>query len=251
MTATAWPQVEASLIADPPTPLGLIVLATDRVSGSDVPSFFPPGVEEYVSRIPMSTSVNAETLAALAADVESTAALLVPGGPLAAIGFSCTSGTVAVGVDRVRESIGRARPGVPVCTPIEGGADALAALGVRRIALLTPYLDAPSRSIEEFFTSRDVEVVCRASFKLDGDPQMNRVSPESIIAAGTELADRDDVEALFVSCTGLRTRAVIEPLEAALGKPVVTSNQALAWSMLRTAGHHDHLADRGRLFRDC
>jgi maleate isomerase len=44
-------------------------------------------------------------------------------------------------------------------------------------------------------------------------------------------------DALFISCTALRTAPIVARLEAALGLPVVTSNQALTWNMLRTGGH--------------
>ncbi len=43
-------------------------------------------------------------------------------------------------------------------------------------------------------------------------------------------------EALFVSCTALRAAAAVPAMEAALGRPVVTSNQATAWQCLRLCG---------------
>jgi maleate isomerase len=55
---------------------------------------------------------------------------------------------------------------------------------------------------------------------------------------------------VFISCTGLRTFPVVARLEERLGKPVVTSNQALAWDCLRLAGVHDRLPGRGRLFAE-
>jgi maleate isomerase len=231
-------------------PVGLLLLATDRASGADVAAFLPDGVEAYATRIPMNAVATPDTLAELGDHLEAGARLLAPDGPLSAIGFSCTSGTVAVGADRAHTLIAAGRPGVPICTPVEAAVKALAALGVRRIALLTPYLDGPSRLIEGFFAEHGMEIVTRASFKLDGDPDMNRVTTDCLIEAGRDLGSHPDAEALFISCTGLRTRHVIEPLEEALGKPVVTSNQALAWDLARTAGVSDPAPDRGRLFRE-
>ena len=247
-TAT-WPRLAASLDDRLPVPVGLLLLATDRASGADVAAFLPDGVEAYATRIPMNAVATPETLAELGDHLTEGARLLVPDGPLAAIGFSCTSGTVAVGAERAHALIAVGRPGVPICTPVEAAVKALAALGVRRIALLTPYLDGPSRLIEGFFAEHGVEIVARASFKLDGDPDMNRVTGDCLIEAGRDLGCHPDAEALFISCTGLRTRDVIEPLEAALGRPVVTSNQALAWDLARTAGVADRAPGRGRLFR--
>lgn len=56
-----------------------------------------------------------------------------------------------------------------------------------------------------------------------------------------------EVDALFVAGTGLRVSAVLGGLEAAIGKPVVTSNQALAWHSLRLAGYGRPVEGYGRL----
>ncbi len=247
--SASWNALDASFDERGPVPVGLLLLATDRASGSDVAAFLPDGIEAYATRIPMDVVATPETLARLGDHLTEGARLLAPGGPLAAIGFSCTSGTVAVGAERARSKIAAGRPGVPVCTPVEAAVKALDALGTRRIALLTPYLDGPSDLIAGFFAAGGIEIVTRASFKLDGDPEMNRVSRASLIDAGQQLGSHPAAEALFISCTGLRTRHVVEPLEELLGKPVVTSNQALAWDLARTAGVADQPPGRGRLFR--
>ena len=58
-----------------------------------------------------------------------------------------------------------------------------------------------------------------------------------------------DCEAVFASCTNLRATGVIAEAEARLGKPVITSNQALAWHMLRLAGLPEGQPAGGSLFR--
>jgi maleate isomerase len=230
--------------------IGLILLATDRVSGSDVQRFLPAGddVELFPTRVPLDVVATPATLAAMADHLAAATAVLVPGGPLNAIGFSCTSGSVAIGPDTVAARIGSVRPGVPTTNPVDAAALGLQALGVRRIALLTPYHDGPSALIERSLAAAGIDAVVKASFDLDGDPEMNRVTASSILEQGARLAAHPDAEALFVSCTGLRTRAVIGPLEQRTGKPTVTSNQAHAWALLRLAGAPSRLPDRGRLF---
>ena len=82
-------------------PVGLLLLATDRASGADVAAFLPDGVESYATRIPMNAVATPETLAAARRPPHRRApGCSCPDGPLAAIGFSCTSGTVAVGAER-------------------------------------------------------------------------------------------------------------------------------------------------------
>lgn len=229
---------------------GFIGLSTDRVCEQDVRAFLPDddGIEVFGARIPMAPVASTETLTALRDHVTDTARQLIPWGRLDAIGFGCTSGAVAVGTGKLAGLIGAVRPGVPVANPVDGAADALKALGCRKVALITPYQAGPSGLIEGYFRDQGIEAVTKASFFLDGDPDMNRVSAECLIEAGAEIGKHAGAEALFISCTGLSTHKVIAPLEAKLGKPVVTSNQALTWAMMRAAGDRRTLTGRGRLF---
>ena len=64
-----------------------------------------------------------------------------------------------------------------------------------------------------------------------------------------ELGRHSSVDAVFVSCTSLRVAERIEALEAKLGKPVTSSNHALAWHSLRLAGYAAPLPGFGRLMR--
>ena len=63
-----------------------------------------------------------------------------------------------------------------------------------------------------------------------------------------DVGARPGVEAVFASCTNLRSLGVVDAAEAALGKPVVTSNQAMFWHMLRLAGAEARGWGPGRLF---
>lgn len=248
-----WSRLPAEFAAEGEAGLsvGMIALATDRVGVGDFERFLAPvdGVSVFTSRVPIAEVVTPASLAAMRDHLTEATARLVPGSPLDAVAFSCTSGTVAIGVENVHAAVARARPGLPVHTPIEAGARALDVLGVRRIALLAPYLEAAGNLISGFFETASVDVLSRATFALDGDRQMNRVTPQCLIAAGQQcLADTPEAQALFISCTGLATADVVEAIEVATGKPVVTSNQALAWDVLRGSGNASKLQGRGRLF---
>ena len=248
-TLGSFQRVPAELGEGPRVALGMILLATDRVSARDVARFLPDDdVELFSTRVPMDVMATPETLAAMESHLAAAAATLVPGGRLDAIGFSCTSGSVAIGPDVVADRIGTAWKGVPVTNPVDAGVRALGLFGVRRIALLTPYLDGPSSLIAGYVQAAGFEIVDCASFHLDGDPEMNRVTAASIIAQGAALGSHPDAEALFISCTGLATRDVVVQLEALLDRPVITSNQAHAFDLLRLAGALYPLPGRGSLF---
>ena len=251
-TANGWQKLTAKFGSEPGAgwSYGFIGLATDRACEHDVRAFLPDDetVEVFGVRIPMATVASNETLLELRDHISEAARRIMPWGRVDAIGFGCTSGSVAVGTDLLAKKINAVRPGLPVINPVDGAADALAQLGARRIALITPYQSGPSALIEGYFAQKGIEAVTKASFFLDGDPDMNRVSAEALIEAGAKLGSHKDADALFISCTGLVTNKVVAPLEAKLGKPVVTSNQALTWGMMRAAGDLRTLAGRGRLF---
>ena len=251
--ATRWRHLPCNLDAGP-SPLagiGLITLATDQATEPEAHAFLPddPAVGVYVTRIPMSPVATPESLAALERGITQCMELLLPGVALDAVAFSCTSGGIAVGPERVEQLIRAVKPEAAVTMPVTAAAKALRRLGARRLAVVTPYVDSVNAMIDEWFAAAGFELVVTGSFKQPGDAQMNRIDPQSIYEAGVALAKGQPVDALFVSCTGLRVSPVLEALEKELGMPVVTSNQAQAWDCLRMAGYDTPLPGRGRLFQ--
>ena len=80
------------------------------------------------------------------------------------------------------------------------------------------------------------------------DARVGRIAPASIREAALELGASTVVDAVFISCTNLKALSIIEELEAKLGKPVISSNQALGWHCLHLAGIEDQLPNYGNLF---
>jgi len=223
------------LVPDDRVRLGLVVLATDLTVEADVAGLMPAGAALHVSRVAYANPTTPENLRAMGPHLAAAADLILPGLPLAGLGFGCTSGAVVIGHDRIDAALGAVRPGVPVTTPARGAVEGLRHLGVRRVALLTPYLPETTAPVVAHFAAAGLEVVRALGLGLADDREIARVAPDAIRAAA-RAADEPRAEALFVSCTALPVLGLIPEIEAALGKPVVSSNQALGWSMLRAAG---------------
>jgi len=231
--------------------VGLIVLASDTVSEPEARAFLPTdGVGLYVSRVPMSDVATVESLAQMKNGLQSAAALLVPDDHLDVVAYGCTAGATLIGSDNIAGLInaGRKEP-VAYTDPILAGVAALRTLACRRIALLTPYVDAVGDVVARHFTDSGFEIVAQASFKKLGDPDIARIAPVAIYREAVALGRDEQVDAVFISCTALRVAGVLESIERDLGKPVVSSNQALAWQALRLAGYNDVLEGRGHLFK--
>lgn len=232
--------------------IGLIVLATDqtlehefhRVAGG------LEGVTAYGARVRNDPRITPETLAQMEGRIAEAADLILPGLPLDVVGYGCTSASMVIGEETVGARIRETRPGVATTTPVTAARAAFAALGMKRIALLTPYVDSINQWMRRYFEERGIPVPVMGSFTEEDDTKAARISLDSIEAAALRLGAEPAVDGVFVSCTSLRLVAVAERLEARLGKPVTSSNHALIWHCLRLAGVGDAVPGFGRLLRE-
>ena len=151
------------------------------------------------------------------------------------VAFSCTSGSFVDGVAGERALVDvMVDAGAPTALTTAGAlVAAFAALGVHRIALVSPYVDDLTGKLELFLAAQGVETVSRVGLGLLG--QIWRVSYAEVVRAVREV-DHPAAEAVFISCTNLATYDVIARLEADLGKPVLTANQVTMWAALGAVG---------------
>ena len=227
--------------------IGLIALATDHTTERDFARMSPGAeVAVYVSRVMNHNPTTVENLRRMAPRLSEAAALILPDEPLDVVAYSCTSASVAIGDEAVTAAIRRAKPGVPCVTPPSAAAAAFEHLGVRRISLLTPYIRSVSEPFVGYFAARGLETVTLTCLGIEDDRDMARLAPDSIAALAREVCD-PAAEGLFISCNAVRAAEAAEKIEQALGKPVVTSNQAMFWQAMRTAGCDLPVSGYGRL----
>jgi len=110
---------------------------------------------------------------------------------------------------------------------------ALRHLDLTSIATVTPYTADLTAGLSVFLAEAGVDVVSASGLGLTSDIW---AVPYDVTAGLVRDTDTDDAQAVFISCTNLPTYDVIAPLEAELGKPVLTANQVTMWSALRAAG---------------
>ncbi len=120
--------------------------------------------------------------------------------------------------------------------PVSALVAACAALGLRRLALLSPYVERVSERLRTVLAERGVETPVFGTFAEAEEARVARIPPASVVRAATALADSADVDGLFLSCTNLNTLPAIPALEAETGLPVLSSNLVLAWHMTQLAG---------------
>lgn len=209
---------------------GLIALATDLTIEGDAARLLPTGCRLHVTRIAFDNPTTAENLRQTGPRLKAAADLLVPGVQLQGIGFGCTSASAVLG-EGVQQALGDR---APISTPVLAALRGFRALRVGKIALMTPYLRETTDLVGDHFQAKGLDVVVRHSLEYADDRDMALLPPERIVEAAVA-ADHPEAEALFISCTALPAVDQVERIEAQLGKPVISSNLALFWSMLDQA----------------
>jgi maleate isomerase len=226
--------------------MGLIVLATDQTIEHEWRLIFRSldGVALYESRIWNNPQITPETLRRMEGKLAESAAVIVPGLPLASLAFGCTSATMVIGEEGVFARLREARP----TSPITAAFAAFRAFDAKRLAVLTPYRADVNATVRRYFEDHGYTVPVFGTFNEEDDHRAARISVASICDAAIDLGRDPRVDAVFVACTSLRVAEVAAEIEDAIGKPVTSSNHAVAWHALRLAGIDDRLASWGRLF---
>lgn len=226
--------------------IGVISLATDFNIEADLTRLFPSDVQFFTSRVKNVNPLTIDNLRTMAPGISDTAATLLPGTQLDAIIYACTSGTIAIGVDRITELVQQAQPGVPVTNPVTSALAALNRFHAKKISILTPYTETVNQEVTAFFTGQGYDVLSIAGFGFEDDTAMTYITPRDIEAAAIATCDKN-ADLMFISCTALRASLVIENIEKALDIPVISSNQVLAWHCLQLLNYPKNITGYGCL----
>lgn len=226
--------------------VGLIIPSVNAVIEPDFAAVRLPGLSFHATRV-MLRETTPDGLRAMNAGVEAAAELIASITP-DVVAYACTSGTFIDGsaglarqIDAIERVVGCAVVATSRCI-----IEAFAHLGVRRIALATPYLDSINHVEKTFLAENGLTVVSMRGLGLSGKA-IRDVTPEDVATLVRE-TDVEHSEAVFVSCTDFRAMEIAPSLEAELGKPVVTSNQVTLWGVLRALGRRMSLPGYGALF---
>ena len=142
--------------------------------------------------------------------------------------------------------------GVPTVSTSTAVVHACRALGVSSLGVLTVYVDAVNEAIPAFFEPQGIRIarMRKAESSMEAgntSRDLARMSARELLELGRR-TDDERVEGLFIPCTAVRTLDAIEPLEDAIGKPVITAIQATMWRVARLAGVTHDAPQGGRLF---
>ncbi len=209
--------------------IGMIIPSVNSMTEPQFNHFAPPGLAVHVARARVAGAWK-RPLAAMADEIATSARLLSDVAPDLIV-FHCTDTSMTQGP----QGEGRILDIVRDATGIEAVAtsrlvlEALQALGLRRLVLLSPYKS--NQAVIGYLQATGFAVVHDVALALE-PLQFAAVTPRE----WTELArkhDRPDADGIFLSCTNTTQIEAIADIERVLGKPVVNSNQAVLWGCVR------------------
>jgi maleate cis-trans isomerase len=155
---------------------------------------------------------------------------------LRAFGFGCTGSSYVAGRALEDELVAQAAAAVnmPVITAAQAIRSALAALGARRIALVSPYPEALAESGYRYWQDAGIEVVAkrRVDLELTDTHRIYELTSDDALRA-LRAIDSSGAEALVASGTGMPTLRALRTIHGECRLPVLSSNLCLAWALLR------------------
>jgi maleate isomerase len=216
--------------------LGMVVLQADETIEDEMRRLLPASVSLNTSRVPSGAQLTPESLGAMELHLEHAARLFPESKRFDVVAYACTSASAQLGVARVAELIRRGTSARHVTDPVSALLAACRAGNIRRLAFLSPYVEAVSNRLRDVLAREGIETSVFGSFNESEERRVALIDPPSLLSAGRGLLSGADVDALFVSCTNVKTFGVITELQRDAGLPVLSSNLVLGWHMLRLTG---------------
>ena len=230
--------------------IGLITLSTDLTMESDFYSINKDlPIDIFVNRIKNYNPLTKENLLKMHDQLESVTKDILPNEKINTVAYGCTSGTIAIGKDKIKEKIQLAKPDCYVTTPITSAIKAINKMKIKKIAIFTPYPDSVNKTVFEYFSKEKIEVLSFSSFNLDSDLEIGKVDPNYLLEVLTKM-ETSSAEGIFVSCTALPVLKIIDQVESKIKKTVLSSNQTLIWDSIRSVGYNSPVSGYGKLFRN-
>jgi maleate isomerase len=246
METAASPRGPAAIDYGENARIGVIVPSGNIIAEPQIRAMLPAGVQAYFTRLPLRGSSEQELLH-MASQVGPAAAMLADAA-LDLVIFHCTAvSTFSVALNQqIKQHIAQTIE-LPSFSTSDAIVAALMRLQARKVVLLTPYIEAVNVREVAFLNHHQVEVIAQDGLGIDTNVEMAHLKPEILIEQALRNR-RDDTDAYFISCTAIRSAEVIAELEQTLDRPVITSNQVMAWHALRTLHIPGGNASFGSLF---
>lgn len=235
--------------------IGVLVPFTNTNLEADLTLLRPPGVSFHVARVggyDADEVPDSEQMAGMGdAPLDEPLRLLAGAKPDVVL-YGCTSATLSHGTLFDTDLAKRIHDLTGAATITAAGAlvSALNAIGTARIGFTSPYVAELNDQAIAFLSDSGIETVSRSDVDGNlGNYGQGALTPDEVFELGKK-ANSVEAQAVVLSCTDMRSVETVDALETAIGKPVVTSNQAMMHAAMQVLGIETHAISCGRLFRE-
>ena len=223
--------------------LGLIVPSWNTTMEYECFRMAPAGVSIHTTRIAHTVSGSVEASLHMIGEAPKSAELLAHA-KVQAICFGCTGASfVKTGIDQEVIKTMEAATKIPCTTTTTAIVEALGHFKAKSAAIASPYSKASNERMIKFLEYSGIKVVSEKGLNVERPAFL---PPDHAYAVAREV-NRPDADVVIISCTNFRSLEIIEQLEKDLGKPVISSNTASMWKLLKLAGLKDKIPGAGRL----
>jgi len=138
--------------------------------------------------------------------------------------------------------------GIPAISTLQAVIEALETLKVHKLVVTSPYSEEVEKQEKAFLEKIGLRVVNIQGYRMKEGASFSQVMPEEIYRLCMDAWD-DQADGLFVSCMNFNPIPVISSLELSLKVPVISSNSATLWKILKTVGVMEPIRGYGQLLR--
>lgn len=229
--------------------IGLLVPSINTTMEPEMWSLVPENVSVHTARIAGGREGTPEELRGMEAAGREACERIAMVEPDVVL-FSCTSGSFYEGPawNRAFSAELEKIAGAPAVTTTGAMTAALAAAGLRKVDVVTPYVATTNERLKQYLKSEGVDVARLGTFDMLDMFDHAKIQPEDVYRKVKETVTAKS-EGVFVACTQVRALEVVDILERDLGKPVYSAVQATAWQAFATLGIDPGIRDRGSLLR--
>ena len=231
--------------------LGVIVPSVNIVVEEWYPRVVPDGVSVHFARMLIADGSSPEKIIAMDREDGSRAIAQIASCRPHAVAYGCTASSIIQGHafdERLRGEI-RHITGAPATTATNSIFAACRALGLKRVTAISPYTEAVDAAEHRFFEEGGIETVAGGHLGIADGFRLAEPEPDAILDLALRTWDPQS-DGLIAACLNFRSHPIVEAVEARIGKPVVTSTQAVLWHLLRLAGVETPIPGFGRLLRE-
>jgi len=226
--------------------LGVLIPSGNTVMEPDFYRMIPESFTAHFARIRLERDTEEEITRMI--DYVQDAAELLSHAQVDIIAFGCTGGSFIGGPgydEKIIKKIERITK-IPATTTATAVVEALKEMKIRKLTMATPYEEWLNQKEVTFLEDKGLKVLSMGGLGIIEADAIASYPPRKIKQFVKKL-DTSETDGIFISCTGFRGVEVIKDLETDLNKPVVTSNQATLWAMMRMVKCRKPVFNYGKL----